>query len=94
MNITNLFICLSDEEKQTLRTLLEIEESQNNQSPQPKQTLADFIRDKKPSERLRRILEANYDMLVPIDSFKRHDLLRLRNFGNRTMIEFIELRGF
>jgi len=94
MDMYKLFLCLSAEEKQTLKILLQIEQAHYTKSERTEKTLFDFIRDKNPSVRLQRCLTNNFDMSVDVNSLKREDLCRIRNFGRKSMLELEELRGF
>lgn len=93
MNITNLFYCLSPDEKKELKRLLDIQEAYDRKE-QGTITIAEFIRDKEVSIRLANCLKLNYDLSMFVNHIDEKELLRKRNVGRRSHKEFIELRGF
>ena len=93
MNITNLFYCLSPEEKKELKRLLDIQEAYDRKE-QGLMTIAEFIKDKEASIRLANCLKQNYDLSMFVSHIDEKDFLRQKNVGRRSHKEFIELRGY
>ena len=93
MNITNLFHCLSLDEKKELKRLLDKQEAYDRKE-QGLITIAEFIIDKKVSIRLENCLKFNYDLSMFVNHIDEKELLTKKNVGRRSHKEFIELRGF
>lgn len=92
MNLKQLYECFSNQEKQQLRTLLMTDGYDVSTV-----TVIEWINEnrEKMSPRLYNVLYANYWSRgdVFISDIDDRDLLRFRNFGQKTLAEFKQLRG-
>lgn len=93
MNIRNLLLCLSEEEKQELKELLEVEVLFNHSKEQTK-TLEYFIKNEDITVRLKNCLVNSFDLTTPVRDININELRKLRNFGKKSLEEFISVRGF
>jgi len=93
MNMSNLLLCLSEQEKQELKKLLEIELTFNHFKDQDK-TVDYFIKNEDVSVRLKNILYHNFPLTTLVRDININDLRKLRNFGKSSLQEFIEARGY
>jgi DNA-directed RNA polymerase alpha subunit len=91
--MSNLLLCLSEQEKQELKELLEIELTLNHFKDQSK-TLEYFIKNEDMTRRLRNCLVNSFDLTTFVRDININDLRRLRNFGKKSLDEFVSLRGF
>ena len=96
MNIEILIKALSIEEKKVLFKLLS-EELMCNPKTEGYTTVEEFcmLKGSKMSTRLRNVLLANSDRIGRyIESMDSESVKRCRDAGNKTRLEFIELRGY